>query len=219
MLYAVYLTHSRGALLGLGVIVYFLLRRRVSPVVGLGAAALVLAALYALQFTGGRDITVDQGRMVAWGAGIHGFLSRPIFGIGFNHFTDFNDLTAHNSFVLCFAELGLFGYFFWMALLYTTIIGINALGKRLADKDPLLTPCVISVQTAITTYLLTGWFLSRTYQPTLYILLALAGNMLQMRPEEVPRPSKTFQGWAGKTVALELASIVLIYVLVKLRRV
>ncbi len=53
------------------------------------------------------------------------FKSAPLFGIGFNGFTDLYEITAHNSFVLCLAELGLLGSTLWLALLVTTTIGLN----------------------------------------------------------------------------------------------
>jgi hypothetical protein len=43
----------------------------------------------------------------------------PVFGVSYNSFTDHHERTTHNSFVLCFAELGLLGYFTWLALVVT----------------------------------------------------------------------------------------------------
>ena len=57
----------------------------------------------------------NAGRLDAWSAGLGMFRQQPFFGVGYNMFTDHNEITAHNSFVLCFAELGLFGYFIWLA--------------------------------------------------------------------------------------------------------
>jgi O-antigen ligase len=53
------------------------------------------------------------------------FKSAPLFGIGFNGFTDLYEITAHNSFVLCLAELGLLGSTLWLALLVTTMMGLK----------------------------------------------------------------------------------------------
>ena len=33
--------------------------------------------------------------------------SHPLFGVGFGNFADYSDHTAHNSIVVCAAELGL----------------------------------------------------------------------------------------------------------------
>jgi hypothetical protein len=53
-----------------------------------------------------------------------------LFGTGFGSFTDFSDITAHNSFVLCLAELGLVGSTIWLALLVTTMTSLNGIIKR-----------------------------------------------------------------------------------------
>jgi hypothetical protein len=83
--------------------------------------------MLALDFTGGRGISAADGadRLEAWANGLEMFKSAPIFGIGFNSFTDLYEITAHNSFVLCLAELGLLGSTLWMALLVTTTMGLN----------------------------------------------------------------------------------------------
>ena len=124
LLYAVYLTHSRGALVGLAVMLFMAARQRWGTIRAVIAAAVPVALGILLQFSGGRSFSIqDQsnvGRLDAWSAGLGMFRQQPFFGVGYNMFTDHNELTAHNSFVLCFAELGLFGYFFWLALLLIT---------------------------------------------------------------------------------------------------
>src|ERR1700682_4357662 len=64
------------------------------------------------------------------------FKSAPLFGIGFNGFTEFLDITAHNSFVLCLAELGLLGSTLWMALLVTTTAGLNRIIGPQKKRQP-----------------------------------------------------------------------------------
>jgi hypothetical protein len=83
--------------------------------------------MLALDFTGGRGISAADGadRLEAWANGLEMFKSAPLFGIGFNAFTDLYEITAHNSFVLCLAELGLLGSTLWLALLVTTTTGLN----------------------------------------------------------------------------------------------
>ena len=68
------------------------------------------------------------------------FKSAPVFGIGFNGFTDQYEITAHNSFVLCLAELGILGSTLWMALLVTTTMGLNRIlgGRRKRSGSKLL---------------------------------------------------------------------------------
>ena len=65
------------------------------------------------------------------------FKSAPLFGIGFNGFTDLYEITAHNSFVLCLAELGLLGSTLWVALLVTTTMGLNRIIGVQKKKQPI----------------------------------------------------------------------------------
>ncbi|HLJ23535.1 MAG TPA: O-antigen ligase family protein [Candidatus Acidoferrales bacterium] len=128
LLWALYLTHSRGALIALAALALFALR----PKIGTAASVMLIAALFAsllgLEFTVGRGISAADGagRLEAWASGLEMFKSAPLLGVGFGRFTDLNDLTAHNSFVLCLAELGLIGSTLWMALLVTTLMGLTA---------------------------------------------------------------------------------------------
>jgi len=127
LLWATYLTHSRGALVGLAVLGLIAARNKIGT-----SASLILAlgfglGLLALDFTAGRGISASEGadRLSAWSTGLELFKGSPIFGIGFGNFTNFNEITAHNSFVLCLAELGLVGTTIWLALLVTTTMGLN----------------------------------------------------------------------------------------------
>jgi O-antigen ligase len=66
-----------------------------------------------------QELDVDEssafGRVDAWYEGLHMFMSHPLFGVGAGNFTDYNELTAHNSLVLVLAETGFFGYILWLA--------------------------------------------------------------------------------------------------------
>jgi O-antigen ligase len=127
LLCGVGLTHSRGGFIALSVILLLSLRNRLGIVRSAIAAGVVFAAILALNMTGGRDVSVaaGHGRVTAWGAGIGFLKTSPLFGIGFNNFLDQWGIVAHNSYIQCAAELGLFGYFFWMGLLVFTVSQLN----------------------------------------------------------------------------------------------
>jgi putative inorganic carbon (hco3(-)) transporter len=127
LLWATYLTHSRGALVGLAVMGSIAARNKIGTSASLILAFVLGLGLLALDFTGGRGISASEGadRLSAWSIGLELFKQAPIFGIGFGNFTNFNEITAHNSFVLCLAELGLVGTTMWLALLVTTTMGLN----------------------------------------------------------------------------------------------
>ena len=127
LLWTTYLTHSRGGLIALAAVALMAARKRLGTAASTALAAVFILGMIALDFTGGRGISAADGadRLEAWANGLEMFKSAPIFGIGFNGFTDLYEITAHNSFVLCLAELGLLGSTLWMALLVTTTTGLN----------------------------------------------------------------------------------------------
>ena len=63
------------------------------------------------------------GRVEAWYEGIQMFKSSPVFGVGKGMFTDFNNLTAHNSYMLVLAELGFVGSIFFLGLFFYRYAG------------------------------------------------------------------------------------------------
>lgn len=127
LLWTTVLTHSRGGLLALAAVTLMVARKKIGTPASTALAAIFILGMLALDFTGGRGISAADGadRLEAWANGLEMFKSAPLFGIGFNGFTDLYQITAHNSFVLCLAELGLLGSTLWLALLVTTTIGLN----------------------------------------------------------------------------------------------
>jgi len=122
LFYALYLTNSRGAMLALlaSVFTYLVLRFRSMKgvVVGLALAAvlMVFGPSRMAQMSAGEDSA--YGRVEAWYAGFQMFKSNPVFGVGKGMFTDFHELTAHNSFVQVLAELGVVGAFFFLGMFF-----------------------------------------------------------------------------------------------------
>jgi O-antigen ligase len=127
LLWAVYLTHSRGGLIALAILALMIGQRKMGAVTSAALIAVLILGLMALDFTGGRGISAMDGadRLEAWASGLEMFKRAPLFGIGFGAFTDFDNITAHNSFVLCLAELGLVGTTLWVALVVTTMTSLN----------------------------------------------------------------------------------------------
>jgi putative inorganic carbon (HCO3(-)) transporter len=127
LLWAIYLTHSRGALLALGALILVVFHNKIGRIPSVFMAGALVFGMMALHFTGGRGISAVEGadRLELWAEGLQLFRSAPLFGMGFGRFTDFIDLTAHNSFVLCLAELGLVGSTILVALFVTTMLDLN----------------------------------------------------------------------------------------------
>jgi hypothetical protein len=133
-------------------------------------------------------------------------------------FTDHNELTAHNSFVLCFAELGLFGYFIWLAMLLITGYQLSGLLKQSGEteEDQRLVRWAGVIQMSFYSFLGTALFLSRTYNVGLYILLAFTVVLVEIaRQTDHPVQIPSFPSWFTKVGVLEFASIVAVYGLVR----
>jgi putative inorganic carbon (HCO3(-)) transporter len=327
LLWATYLTHSRGALVGLGVLGLMAARKQLGTAASVALASVLALGLFVLDFTGGRGISASEGadRLEAWATGLELFKHSPIFGIGFGNFTNFNYITAHNSVVLCLAELGLLGASMWLALLVATTMGLNGLialreepaiasgGRKeisdlpaggdgaeaasdftydadraasfedqpvesgqepptdtdrgevewmdekfasgnaeydIQDASGETAPLVASWATtteiaavsevteptelesvhepivpdnwleimrlALIAFMVTSWFLSRTYETPVYLVLGLATAAIALEPSSAETPDR--RRWIPVTFTVEALAIVFIYLVVRFRR-
>ena len=223
MIYGVYLTRSRGGIIGLLASLFVGLVGRLSRTKALLATAAMAAILMAANFTGGREISASEesaaGRLDAWSEGLEMFKSSPLLGVGYGHFTEHNELTAHNSFVLCFAELGSVGYFFWLALLVVAIQQLQHVRQHSKNtfSGNTLRRYADALLASFAGTLVAAFFLSRTYQPIFYLLVALAFALYAIaRDTENLVAVPPLLQIGRKVLALEFASIIAIYMLVKI---
>lgn len=119
MVWAIYLTNSRGGFLALAatLFVFAALRfgRRGLALGLLGCLAILALGPSRLEKTHDLDDSASD-RITAWNVGLDLFRSRPVLGVGMETFQEYHELTAHNSFVLALAELGLVGTVCWVGL-------------------------------------------------------------------------------------------------------
>ena len=223
--YGIYLTRSRGGMLGILAVCFAGLVGRVSRTKALVATAAMAAIFIAGNFTGGRAMSASEesaaGRFDAWSEGMDMFRSSPVLGVGFQNFTEHYELTAHNSFVLCFAEMGAVGYFFWLALLVVAIMQLKRV-RHCTDDSPGTEMLRLQASVIIASFagmLTAAFFLSRSYNPVLYLLVGLACTLQTIaRKSGYPVELPSLYSVSRKVVALEFASIVAIYVLVRVNR-
>jgi hypothetical protein len=123
LIFGMFLTHSRGGMLALLAVILFASRRKIGTIPASIMAGLGFAGASVLGWSGGRDVSVEagSGRMEAWATGIDLLKSHPLFGVGFQRFGEYFFITAHNTIVVCAAELGMFGLFWWVAFVFPTI--------------------------------------------------------------------------------------------------
>lgn len=227
LLYGIYLTDSRGAMLAVLVVFgAYVWRRRGLVTAGiLGVVGLAVMRLLSSRMD---ELNVDEssafGRVDAWYAGLHMFFSSPLFGIGAGNFTEHNDLTAHNSLILVLAETGFLGYTLWLAFVGYTVWMMLAMLRLHPRHEPGSAEAVQwrSEEAMAMTLLLSmcglfsaAFFLSRSYTVVMYMLLAMVVGYYTSVRQSVPvLPAfRLGDGW-WRWVPISLASIFLLYVMV-----
>lgn len=176
--YLVYLTKSRGAALAflsaMGVLVY----ARWGLKKAILAAVLLLpvvAVIFSSRQDGGVEGGTGQSRIQLWAEGMSLVKQYPIFGLGANLFGDEVGLVAHNSFVHCYAELGLFGgtiFFGCFFFAFLQLIQQFRAPELTSDRELRgRTATALAILTGATVSLLT---LSRSYITPTYMVLSIA---------------------------------------------
>lgn len=192
LLYGIYLTNSRGALLAtlLSVFGFFMYRfgKTKSVFLGIVGSPVVLFAI-----SNFREIDAEEssaaGRVTAWYSGFKMLLSHPLFGVGRGNFPEYdeNGKTAHNSFVLVMGELGFVGYSLWFICVTLSLFmlykGMTAYQQSMEHENfvpggnPALEKAAALNATAFFSllgFLGTAFFLSRSYAFILFFAMAIA---------------------------------------------
>lgn len=243
LLYATYLTHSRGSMLALAAIAIVASRRRIGTIPALVLAAGLFAGASALHFTGGREISASAGedRTALWGDGLQLLKTHPLFGVGFGDMPDYAGQTAHNSIVVCAAELGLFGMFFWTMYLFPTVRDAVTLSSTRLVGEPRAPAVSIPPSTPFATqrvevldrqeitrlgrlmvlsftgFFVTGWFLSRAYLLTLFLLGGMTEVVFEMALQRGMVGGR-LRIWkiASYSSALALILVLVMYIMVRI---
>jgi putative inorganic carbon (HCO3(-)) transporter len=178
----VYFTGSRGAATGGAILLGLFLTRRFKATGAVVSTALGALLLLAVNAIGSRAISMSGGmdRLSLWSDGMSYFKSSPLWGIGIRGYTErsFMSMTAHNSYLLCAAELGMVGYFLWMSMIVVTLIQISRVPKVVGASDPALARWAVALRLSLGVYLYTSFFLSRTYDLPLFLLLGMSGAVI-----------------------------------------
>jgi len=222
--YGVYLTHSRGGTLGLLFVLLCIFAGRVGRLRAVLLVGILAIAALAIDIGGGRSFSIQDEsaaeRIDAWSEGLQMLKSQPLTGVGYRQFTEHHYLTAHNSFVLCFAETGLVGYFLWLSLLGITLMQLQRLKhlpKAISTELDIQRHAAI-LQAALIGFMAAAFFLSRTYVPLLYLLIGLSASLVLIAKKNgVPVVLPTLVRIGSLIAASEFASILLIYIIGRLQ--
>jgi hypothetical protein len=205
LLFGTFLTHSRGALLALMAVAVMAARRRIGTLPALLLAVGLFVAAMSLHFTGGREISAESGsdRTALWSESLQLLKSHPLFGVGFGNLPEYLGHTAHNSVAVCAAELGLTGLFFWCLFLFSTVRDALAIaspekvneGELIEPEEEHLSLTTGKMEAidkaevnrlgrllvlSLTGFLVSGWFLSRAFVTTLFMLGGITEVVFEM---------------------------------------
>jgi hypothetical protein len=178
-------THSRGTMIGViatvGCMIFLWLPVKWLPY--LGGLALI-GGLVACTFFGGVLLDASARERVAfWGYANRYFKGHLLFGGGFNMFAEVSgtNRAAHNAYVSCYTEMGLFGYWFWFNMMTLGVIGCWR--TRVAFRKP-KTPTQAYLKrvsglaiAAMAGFAASSYFLSRAYVFPLFFLFAILASI------------------------------------------
>jgi putative inorganic carbon (HCO3(-)) transporter len=179
LVYPLFLTGSRGGFLSLAAVAFLLFIRRFGLRAGSIVGILLVAALFAFGPDRLSQLSPEEasaaGRIEAWGRGLELFSANPLFGVGAGMFLEYHVRTAHNSFVLCASELGLFGLYVWLMLIVVSMRNLFFMSTEARNSQ--MTSFALlgdSLLFAFVAFITSAFFLSRTYNELLYILIGLS---------------------------------------------
>jgi hypothetical protein len=202
--YALMLTHSRGGFLalvaGLATLGYLRLGSKKSLLIGLLLLPLLFVAFAGRMTTISTDEGTGQTRIQLWSDALYLFRQSPLIGIGMENYRQFSSHVAHNSFLHCFAELGIIGGTLFLGAFYFALKGMLDLrgpnqssprpagGGEVDAGDPELRRLYPYLMAMLAAYTVGICFLSRSYiVPTFMILgLAVVFQRLQAQRGEQP---------------------------------
>lgn len=244
ILYGVYLTESRGTTLGIAALVALFAARKFGFMISIGIAA---AALVLIMGLNSRVAQIDpgeasaKGRVDAWEEGYYMTRDNPIFGVGVGGFVIHHYRTAHNTWVLAMAELGIPGYFVWNSLMILSLIMVIHLAffeltkapPPSADKDNSNGNSHVTTKDledfnedkklsitflyCLSGFCLATFFLSRSYNIFLYTMYALiVAHYINMKLKWRDFPEVCLSQHWGKILIFTLGSVIGFYFLAML---
>ncbi len=207
---AIYYTNSRGGFIALLVMLALFAYKKWGLLKGSFIGIVFLALAMVIAPNRMADVSPygssASGRVYAWIAGLVMLKARPVFGVGYGNFTLHHGLAAHSAFIQCMAELGLVGYFVWLASIYSSYTGLRDVGR---NAPAIQVKYARIIQLSLTGVLVSAIFLSQAYSPVLYIALALSALSIRFAEPQVvqrrgltPRDIMLVVGLMGASVIL-----------------
>jgi O-antigen ligase len=111
--------------------------------------------------------------------GLNMLRSNPLYGVGQSQFTEHHTLTAHNSYLLALAELGIPGFILFAFILYLSIkIPLQAMRRYRGNADAqVANTWSLAIFASFCGVAVGSFFLSFTYHQVLWIYFGVAGAL------------------------------------------
>ena len=238
--YTFALTRSRGGFLSLmaGVVTWMVARYgwRRAVMIGVVVMPVIVVAF------GGRQTNINldandtaQSRIRLWRDGIGFIASSPVFGVGHNMYNELTDNVAHNSYLHCYAELGVVGGTCFMgACLFPFMVLVSPGARRkMAALGAFVLPgrgvdtrgivavdaelgtmrcCVLAIGVA---YAVGLFSLSRAYTGSTYAILGMMGAMAGLMVARNPAAAVRITPRTGMVLGIaSVVSVAFLYVFV-----
>ncbi|MGQ9662791.1 MAG: O-antigen ligase family protein [Kiritimatiellia bacterium] len=190
---AILATRSRGGIVALvavtAVMTALVLPARWLPVL---MVAMLVGALVMCPLSTAFLEESAHDRVVFWGTANWVFKTTPLFGVGFGMFNEYipGDRAAHNAFVLCYTELGVFGYWFWFGMIQLGILGAwrtrVALRRVEGEDERWLYHFSGLAIAAMVGFCASAYFLTRAYVYPMFFLMVLLGAIPRVAQQYLP---------------------------------
>lgn len=195
--HAIFLTNSRGGLVGLGAVSLYIWIRSKYRILGIAILASLVAAFV---FQGGglreRSRTIVEyeedssamGRINAWKAGLSMMLDHPITGVGIGNFmvaypsySDTKPKVAHNSFIQVGAETGVLPAVAYLLIFIDILFRRRRSGgDALGSIDPLMMTIRQAVDCSLFGFFVCSVFLSISGYELFYFVLLIRAAWWQI---------------------------------------
>ena len=114
----------------------------------------------------------------------------PIFGVGKGQFMEYHFLTAHNSYVLAAAELGMVGFAIWSFVMYLSVkvplAALRALDTAKTPEADAIRPWALAALASMCGAVVGSFFLSFSFHAILWIYIGLAGSIAAVVKRAIP---------------------------------
>lgn len=223
LLWGIYCTNSRGGIIAVMAIIFLFFKNRFKNIFGLFVGTVLIISVFIFATPRMKGISAEDesayNRIVSWADGLQMLKQSPLLGVGYRMFTEDEFYTAHNTFILCVAETGLVGLFFWLALLCSSFKGLSLVmnSNKEITKNGYLISIANAVNVSLIGHLVGIFFLSRLYHEPLYILIAFSAAIYNVTKKEIHALKSSFiAGDIIRIIAIELIVIIGIYGIVRI---